>query len=390
MALENLRKSCIYFSVFFASVSLPVCGFAQTANTAQTQPRTTTYTIQENGEPTTPAAVSSGGAAPSTYSTSAPGKPDATGPTTTTTMVPAGVSSKSHIIEKQASININDHVVMISGSLSYGLVNGKSRELVYDTSTGHKNSELDWQLSNVSMVGVGASIKPLSWLRLNGNFWFKVSEGDGNIDDYDWRLYGYDDWTDWSHSPTNVTEGIMYDVNMELTFLRFNQTSLYGIVGFKHDHWKWEAHGGTFIYSSYYVRDTVGSFPSDELVLTYEQTYDVPYIGIGFHANLDPVTLTGRIIGSTLVSSSDEDNHPLRDLNISSSLDDGKMWGIDFACTYNFTPHIAATAAFQYTKYEEIKGDKNWNFYSEGDRFTYGGGLDNQSTLAYLSLLVNI
>jgi len=133
----------------------------------------------------------------------------------------------------------------------------------------------------------------------------------------------------------------------------------------------------------------VGSFPN-ETVISYEQTYDAPYIGIGFHANLDPVTLTGRFIGSTMVRASDEDHHLLRDLVITSSMDDGMMYGIDFACTYNFTQHIAATAAFQYTKFEEIKGEKNWNFFSENNKFKYGGGLDNESSLFYLSLLFTL
>jgi len=319
-----------------------------------------------------------------------PGKPKPTEPVATTTNNnPAAVSSKSHMIEKQASININDHVVMVSGSLSVGFVNGRSRELVYNPDTGHKNSELDWRLDQVAMMGVGASIKPLSWLRFNGNFWFKLNDGNGSMDDYDWRLTGWDDWTDWSHSSSPVTEGAMYDINMELTFLHFNEASVYGILGYKHDHWKWKAQGGTFVYSTYFVRDTIGSFP-DETLGTYEQTFDVPYIGLGFHANLDPVSLTGRFIFSSMVKAKDEDHHLLRDLIVKSSLDDGRMYGLDFACTYNFTPHIAATAAFQYTKYDELKGNKDWNFFSEGDQFSYGGGLDNESTLFSLSLLFTL
>jgi len=392
MAFMIFKKSCICACIFCLTVSLPLWSLADAGAPKPKGPATVTSVAQQ------PVGYSSDGQnrpikptdpATKTYTTPVPGKPKPTEPVTTVSTLPGGVSSKFHTFEKKSSININDHVVMVSGSISVGYANGKSRELVYDTDTDHKNSELDWPLDQVAMFSVGASIKPLSWLRFNGNVWFKINDGNGNMDDYDWRAVNYDDWTDWSHSASPVTEGLLYDVNMELTFLRFTQTSFFGIVGYKHDHWKWEGNGGTYIYSTDSIRDTVGSLPNETLI-SYEQTYDAPYIGIGFHANLDPVTLTGRFIGSTMVRASDEDHHLLRDLVITSSMDDGKMYGIDFACTYNFTQHIAATAAFQYAKFEEIKGDKNWNFFSDNNQFQYGGGLDNESSLFYLSLLFTL
>lgn len=150
--------------------------------------------------------------------------------------------------------------------------------------------------------------------------------------------------------------------------------------------------GGTFIYSSYYFRDTYFTLPDDELGITYEQTYDVPYIGIGFHANLDPVTLDGRFIGSTLVSADDKDTHHLRNIYFTDDFDSGHMFGIDFACTYNFTPHFAATAAFQYQKYEEITGDASALYLDSGQQYTWkdGAGISFESTLISLSLLMTL
>ncbi len=388
MVFKNLRKGCILVSAVCLSVSWPVCSFAESDTGHQTEPVTVTSTVaQPSGyntdtqqnvhRPTDPV---------TTTSTVSENAPPAPGPETTTTTAPAGVSSKTQVIEKTASMNINDHVVMISGSISTGYLNGMSKETVYDPENNHRNSELDWELQQVFMVGAGVSIKPLSWLRFNGNIWFKVNDGNGSMDDYDWMLYDYSDWTDWSHSSVNVTEGLIYDINAELTVLHYEEASLFGIIGFRHDHWKWDAKGGNYIYSNYYLYDSVGTFP-DVTVGTYEQTYDVPYFGIGFHANMDPVTLTGRIYGSPWVSSSDTDHHVLRDLIITSSINGGRMYGVDLALTYNFTQHIAATAAVQYVDYQELKGTKDWNFFSDGEQFTYRGGLSNESTLVSLSLL---
>lgn len=38
----------------------------------------------------------------------------------------------------------------VTTSLSVGVLNGKSRELVYDTDTGRKLSQLDWKIKNVA------------------------------------------------------------------------------------------------------------------------------------------------------------------------------------------------------------------------------------------------
>jgi plasminogen activator len=391
MASKNFKRSCIYTSAFLLSVSFPLASHAGTPSPQE--PETTTSIVRQPegyssdgqqvvNKPTDPVMVTS----------TIPEKTQpATDPVTTKSRNPAGVSSKSNIVEKQASLNINDNVVMVSGQLSLGLVNGTAKELVYDPPTGHKNSELDWQIDNVFMLGAGISVKPLSWLRFNGNVWFQPGNGDGSLDDYDWEVEGWD-WTKWSHhNSVSVKEGLMYDINAELTFLRFNETSVFALLGYKHDHWKWEARGGNFIYSTYYLRDTYFSLSDDLKVGTYEQTYDVPYLGIGFHANLHPVTLDGRIIGSTLVSSSDKDTHLLRDLVITSDIDSGHMFGLDFACTYNFTSNFAATAAFQYQKFEELKGTKTWNSVPEGyNDFKYGGGLSLETTMISLSLMYSL
>jgi plasminogen activator len=374
------KSSCIYFSALFLSVSFPLASFAQSGNAGSTDPGTINLdTLQVVSKPTDSVIVAA----------NTPDQNRATDPYTTTTRNPAGVSSKTNIIEKKAPDNVNDTAGMFSGQISLGLMNGRSKELVYNPYNGHKNSELDWRLENVLMLGAGVSVKPLSWLRFNADLWLKAGDGNGSMDDYDWQVNGWD-WTDWSHhNDVTVTEGLLFDINSEFTFLRFNEASVFAILGFRHDHWEWEARGGSYIYSSYYMRDTVGKFPDNALGITYEQTYDTPYLGIGFHANLNPVTLTGRFIGSTMVSSSDKDTHHMRDLVITSSIDSGKMYGMDFACTYNFTPHFAATAAFQYQKYEEIKGTKIWNSPTEGYyQFHYDGGLDNETTLLSLSALV--
>jgi plasminogen activator len=388
MAFYNLKKSCICLFVICFSTIFALCSFAETAKAKDSGPVTVTSTVYPTESNSPGGRQNATDPVTTTYSTSTLGTQKPNEPVTTTTYNnPAAVSSKSHKIEKEAKININDHVVMVSGSISIGYVTGESKEFVYSSSTGNKLSELDWQISDVLMMGLGASIKPLSWLRFNGTVWFKLNDGDGSMNDYDWLLtdYGYNKWTNWSHSDTSLTKGILYDINAEITFLRFNEASVYGILGYKHDNWKWEAKGGTY---DYWIWGESGNLPNGTGI-TYEQTYSVPYLGIGFHANFDPVTLSGRIFGSTFVKSSEKDHHVLRSMYYTENYSSQKMYGIDLACTYNFTEHLAATAAVQHQEYFVKKGDEHGLDLTTGERYTWdnGAGMSNEMTMFSLSFL---
>jgi plasminogen activator len=300
--------------------------------------------------------------------------PDLTVPKTSTTL-----------IQLPDNNNSND---MVSGNLSLGLVNGTAKELKYYKNTDHKLSELDWRLNQVLMFGAGISVRPLNWLRFNGNLWIRMNDGNGTMDDYDWSASNTNDWTDLSHHDNvSVTEGIVYDLNAELTFFKKDNASFFAIFGYKHENWQWEVQGGTYIYSISSMRDTKGSFPDDQKFMTYEQIYDVPYLGLGFRVDRNPFTFSGRCIGSTIVNASDEEHYLLRDLVITSDLDPGTMLEFDIAAVYSLSPHMAATLAFQYEKYDEIKGTSNYSYLNSGIKYTGDTGIDYESSLVSLSFI---
>ena len=301
---------------------------------------------------------------------------------------PVSVSPTSQSIEEETSITINDSVVMVSGRMSLGVVNGDANERVYNPATGGTLSDLNWELDNVMMLGAGVSVTPLHWLKLNADLWVKVSDGSGAMDDYDWFIEGWE-WTHWSHhDDTVVDKGLMFDVNAEMTLLKHNQTTLYGIVGFKHDNWRWIASGGSFVYSVNGFRDTVGTFEDGVEGITYEQWFNTPYIGVGFQADLTPITLTGRIIGSTLVDAEDEDHHHMRNLLFEEDFESGDMISLDLAGTYQWTDQWAFTASFHFQNYSEMKGTTTITDQTTGQTFFIDGdaaGTDHRSSLFALS-----
>ena len=299
----------------------------------------------------------------------------------------AAVSPTSQTVSQDATISVNNSAVMVSGRMSLGLLNGEAHELVYNPSSGKKVSELIWDLDNVLMLGTGVTVSPLSWLRLNADIGVAVTEGDGNMDDYDWMLANYDGYTHWStHDDLEIDKGLTLDLNAEFAILRHNQSVLFAVVGYRHDNWGWVARGGDYIYSTNSLGDTRGSFQDGSEVISYEQTYDTPYVGIGFKADLTPVSISGRLIGSTLVSAKDEDIHHLRNIRFEEDFDNGDMIGIDFAVTYQLNAKMALVGSFQYLEFNEIKGETVATDLTTGQSYLPQGdsaGLDNEtSTIA--------
>ena len=295
---------------------------------------------------------------------------------------------------KETTININQNVVVFSGRMSLGLLNSQAGEYVYLTNPEHKLSQLDYKVNNVFMLGLGGSVSPLSWLKINGDIWFKLNDGNGTMNDYDWMLDDYQ-YTDWSHhEDVDLTKGLMLDVNAELVFYKWEGSRFFGSAGFKYDNWEWEVRGGDFIYSSYYLYDTVGSFPDGQLVLTYEQKFYTPYVGIGFSSDLNPTPLTfsGRVIYSPFVFADSTDQHHLRDLVSEDEYDSGEMFGVDLSAAYNFNKHFSLMLAYHYLKYRDLQDNAHRKDLTTGITTTYTDAedsMDNKTDMVSFSAVVN-
>ncbi len=294
---------------------------------------------------------------------------------------------------KEMTYNANEQDPVVSGRMSLGLANGQSGEYVYNPRSGRKVSDLQWGIDSVYMLGLGGSVSPLSWLKVNADVWFKLNDGSGKMDDYDFMIPNYQ-YTDWSHHNVDLTTGLLFDINAEITFYRWAGSKFFGIAGFKHDDWEWEAKGGNYIYSTYSLYDTVGNFPDDTKVITYEQKFNTPYIGIGFSSNLNPtpITFSGRLIASTLVSAEDKDQHHLRDIVFEEKFDSGRMVGFDLGGAYNFTKNFSLMLAYHYQKYDEMKGETTQTDLTTGKITKYTGevaGIDNDLSIVSFSAIVS-
>ncbi len=288
-------------------------------------------------------------------------------------------------VEKSTSVAVAGHQVQVEGRLGLGYLTGESKELVYNTQDGSKVSELIWTLDNIFMLNAGVSVAPKPWLKINADIWFKINDGDGEMDDYDWLYPGLADWSDWSHTEdVPLEKGLMFDINAEFSFYKTTTTSFTAFVGYKHDNWQWKAYGGDYVYSYDGFRDQTGSFPAGELGITYEQWWNVPYIGIGFESHFTNWELSGRLIGSPLVQAEDEDHHHMRSLRFEEDFDNSNMWAIDLSATYLFSQQFGVTGAFSYQYYDEAKGTTTITDLVTGEQVFIDGdaaGADNEATL---------
>lgn len=271
-----------------------------------------------------------------------------------------------------------------------GYLSGESTELVYwPEANNHKASELTWEIDNLYMIGVNGVLEVGNWLSFNFDGWFKATDGDGSMDDYDWQVPGYE-WTDWSHhEDTDVTDGSMVDVSANFSFFKAQNAVLTGIVGYKRDNFGWEARGGDFTYSSGGFRNYRGSFPDGELGISYEQTLESLYGGLGFSAQFtNRFQLAGRVIYSPFVQGEATDYHHMRNLVTYDDFEDGDLIAFDISGTWGFTDNLGLEVGFRYQKYDTMQGDSEWHYNDQGVVVNYddAGGMDQTSIMLSTSL----
>ena len=270
-----------------------------------------------------------------------------------------------------------------------GYLTGEAREYVYwPQRGGHKASELIWKIDSMYMAGIGGSLRPLDGMSINADLWFALGDGDGHMEDYDWLVIG-SDWTHQSiHDNTDVTSGLMFDLNLEMAAFSAGSMDFTGLVGYRRDNFEWEARGGSYIYSTSSFRDTVGTFPAGELGITYEQTWDVAYFGLGLKGDFDRIHFNAKVIYSPFVSGEAVDHHHMRDLVTNDDFSSESMWALDIGIGYDISDALALNIAYFYEQYDTMTGDTEWHYNDIGRvvNITDGAGADLETSMFSMNM----
>lgn len=143
---------------------------------------------------------------------------------------------------------------------------------------------------------LGVAFDPLNWLTLEGRGWTQIAKGKIHMKDYDWLDGEDEDWTHCSDHP-NTTVQKAWQAEFAATAWAFKRENMaLGVMlGYQRNEFGWQAKGGRYNYSSDEgFRDLSGQFPAGVKGITYEQSYDTPYIGLVGHYTWRDWSLEGR------------------------------------------------------------------------------------------------
>ena len=263
--------------------------------------------------------------------------------------------------------------VAFAAQFSVGFLGGEGNEHVYDyeTDDGSRRqlSRLDWDLKKVAMGGGSLSVRPMDKLTLNGGYWMALTEGNGEMDDYDWLEPLNPDWTHYSLSEVDVTDGYALDLNAAWDLLRRDGFVARAHVGYKQDGWKWEDRGVYLLYPEY------GYVPYPLLgqnLIDYEQEFRMPYAGGSAEWASGGFSVAGYVNWSPIVAADDWDDHKARSLRFHETFEGGDMLGAGVELRYEFGQGafkgLFLTAAADYQQIDLIIGDMEIEDYATGNR----------------------
>lgn len=259
--------------------------------------------------------------------------------------------------------------IPFAGQLSLGVANGEGNEHVYDYDgpggSRRQLSRLDWDIKNVIMGGGSLSVRPFNQQRnflerftLNGGIWVALTKGSGEMEDYDWLDINSGDWTLYSLSDVDVTEGYIFDLNLAFDLWANPAFTVRAMAGYKQDGWSWEDSGKYLLYPEY---GYVPQYLDGDNMINYEQEFRMPYIGATVDWNWQALTLSGYLTWSPIVEATDWDEHVARDLHFKETFKDGDMLGLGIEARYDLTQMGFSgwflTAALEYQKIDRIVGD---------------------------------
>lgn len=279
----------------------------------------------------------------------------------------------------------------LEAQFSLGVLNGDAEEIVYDYDRfggRRKLSQLDWDLKDIVMGGAQISARVTERLSLNGGLWVALTEGTGEMDDYDWGNPASSSWTDYSLSEVDVTEGYILDVNAAWDFMVTDPLALRGVLGYKQNGWTWEDRG---VYALYPEFGYIPYLFYGENLIDYEQEFQIPYLGLAMDGSVGAFTLSGYVNWSPLVFASDWDHHIARGIKFEETFKEGDMLGAGLEARYlieeGFFAGVFLGASLQHQKIDEIIGDMKYHDYITGDRgiIKDSAGISSEYTAFMLS-----
>ena len=228
-------------------------------------------------------------------------------------------------------------------SLYGGYVTGKSQEIVYSScdssaSASTVKSKLDWKVKNLWVVGATIDKTIFSILHLKVDGWTKVHASRSTMVDKDY-LDQLDPkiLTDISKSSNTKLEKAQWiSGEFGYDFMNFSsacsEIKLRFSVGYQYNYWSWKSYGGKCNYDNGAWQ---GSFSDDELGISYEQRFSIPYLALqlDYQWNDWNILCFGKY--THIARASDHDFHALRNIVYKDTFKNGQFWAVGVEGSFN-------------------------------------------------------
>jgi plasminogen activator len=280
----------------------------------------------------------------------------------------------------------------ISVAAGIGYMTDSAREMVYDTPSGDRVSQLNWKIQNALVLRGTATLHVTDWLSASLGGWTKI-DSNNLMDDYDWLVPPYTQWSDHSHhTDTQLNKANQGDLSLAARLYNEDGWALSATAGYQWTGFKWSAYGGHYVYSIFGFRDAVGDFTPGELGITYSQTFKAPYIGVSGTYNLDDDwQFSAALRGSPWVlAASDIDHHVLRDLIFHDKSNKSRMIAVSAGAAYNIDARAQIGATVEYQAYTLGKGSTRMLDQTTGIVSVFSGdasGIGNSTLTAMLNIV---
>ncbi len=246
-----------------------------------------------------------------------------------------------------------------AGSVRYyagvGMANIKAGEYVY--SGDRKISQLDWESKGVITGTIGGEVDIGYAWKLKGRLDVGFG-GDGYMEDRDWLSTSYSGWTHQSlHPDTDLDRYINVLLEAERALVDTGATRLGVGGGLGFTNVKWTARGGSYIYTTTTLHDTVGNFTDGVRGITYEQRIPTIFLTANAEQKLGAFTLSGVLRGGAAIGYKGLDDHWLRNLRFTDEMDLAPMVGATVTADYQILESASVYLGGDFQRIFETRGD---------------------------------
>lgn len=253
----------------------------------------------------------------------------------------------------------------ISAEIALGVMTGKASELVFDPNAA-LISKLIWKYDSNVMLSGGLAITPFQRFTIGLRGRINLT-GNSTMDDFDFpgSACGIAGPLCQSHHENTMLErSTSVDLFAAHPVYQTGSLKLSGVVGYRWDHSAWDARGGTSNYTL--------PFPNVS-VITYDQWWEAPYLGIEATGFWDRFNIHIRVVGSTLAQGTGRDDHRLRTLLFTDDFNPSGFVSTKVKVGYDILDRASVTFAWDYDRWFTAKGPTVVHNYATGSTVSFSG-----------------